>query len=55
MFSKEKLDQRVGRIPSGYAAYEAEAVELYPIEDTSSTVELGNVSLAATVEVDIAS
>lgn len=55
MFNKARLDQRVGRIPTGYAAYEAEAVELYSAGDKTPPEDLGSVSLAATIEVEIAS
>lgn len=55
MFSKEKLELRVGRIPTGSAAYEAEAVELYHVDEAYSSPELGQLSVKATVEVEIAS
>lgn len=49
MFTKERLETRVGRIPTGYAAYEAEAVE-YIRPAFSAESEIGQVAISGTLD-----
>lgn len=49
MFTKERLEKRIGRIPTGYAAYEAEAVE-YPRVVLSAETEIGQLAISGALE-----
>lgn len=49
MIAKEKLQIRIGRIPIGYAAYEAEAIE-YDRPESAVETDMGHVALTAILE-----